>query len=342
MEHKSYLHSFLRNPEIRRNLLIWAGMVLLFLGAAFALDLRFGLLSAAFCLLLLGSVLWETYRRYRLLAEMSLEIDQVLHGNAPMDFGRYTEGELSILANQVGKMTARLREQADTLRKEKGYLADSLADISHQIRTPLTSINLIANFLSEENLPKVRRLRLTRELLDLLSRIDWLITTLLKISKLDAGAVALAREPVNLRQLAEKAAALVAIPMELREQRLVIQGSDSSNFLGDLTWSVEAVGNILKNCMEHTPEGGTVTVTVGGNPLYEELVIQDTGTGFSPEDLSHLFERFYKGKNTGDSGFGIGLALARMIIQAQNGTVRAVNRRDGGAEFTIRFYKSTV
>lgn len=340
MENKSYLQSFLRNPEIRRNLFIWAGMVLLFLGAAFALDVRFGLLSAAFCLLLLGSVLWETYRRYRLLAEMSLEIDQVLHGNAPMDFGRYSEGELSILASEIHKMTARLQEQADTLRKEKAFLADSLADISHQIRTPLTSINLIANFLSEENLPKARRLRLTRELLNLLSRIDWLITTLLKISKLDAGAVELAREPVNLRALAEKAAALVAIPMELRGQTLVIQGSDSAYFPGDLTWSVEAVGNILKNCMEHTPEGGTVTVSVGDNPLYGEIVIQDTGSGFSPEDLSHMFERFYKGND--GSGFGIGLALSRMIIQAQNGTVRAANSQGGGAEFGIRFYKSTV
>lgn len=342
MQNKSYFQSFLRNPEIRRNLLIWGAMAALFLGAAFALDLRFGLLSAAFCLALLGSVLWETYRRYRLLAEMSLEIDQVLHGNAPMDFGRYAEGELSILASQAGKMTARLQEQADTLRKEKGHLADSLADISHQIRTPLTSINLIANLLSEENLTEERRLQLTRELLRLLSRIDWLITTLLKISRLDAGAVELAREPVDLRLLAEMAAALVAIPMELRGQTLVIQGSDSSSFLGDLTWSVEAVGNILKNCMEHTPEGGAITVSVVGNPLYGELVIQDTGCGFTPEDLSHMFERFYKGKNAGDSGFGIGLALARMIIQAQNGTVRAANRRDGGAEFTIRFYKSTV
>ena len=338
MEHKSYLHSFLRNPEIRRNLLIWAGMVLLFLGAAFALDLRFGLLSAAFCLLLLGSVLWETYRRYRLLAEMSLEIDQVLHGNAPMDFGRYTEGELSILANQVGKMTARLREQADTLRKEKGYLADSLADISHQIRTPLTSINLIANFLSEENLPKVRRLRLTRELLDLLSRIDWLITTLLKISKLDAGAVALAREPVNLRQLAEKAAALVAIPMELREQRLVIQGSDSSNFLGDLTWSVEAVGNILKNCMEHTPAGGAVHCRYGCNPLYAQVEIWDEGEGFAPEDLPHLFQRFYRGRSGTEGGLGIGLALSRSILARQNAVVTAANRPQGGGCFTVRFY----
>lgn len=340
MEKRSYFHDFLRNPEIRRNLRIWAVMAVLFVGTAFILDLRFGLLSAVFCLLLLGSVLWETYRRYRLLAEMSLDIDRVLHGNDRMDFSRYSEGELSILSSQVRKMTVRLQEQADTLRKEKGALADSLADISHQIRTPLTSINLIVGFLSEENLSEERRLQLTRELLRLLSRVDWLITTLLKLSKLDAGAVTLVKEPVNLRLLAKKAADLVAVPMELRGQTLVIQGSENAEILGDLPWSVEAIGNILKNCMEHTPEGGTVTVTVGDNPLYGEIVVRDTGPGFSPEDLSHMFERFYKGKD--GQGFGIGLALARTIIQAQNGTVRAFNKNGGGAEFVIRFYKSTV
>ncbi len=342
MKERRYLQSFMRNPEIHRNFGIWSLLSLLFLGAAFLLETRFGLLSAGFCLLLLGSVFWETFRRYRLLAELSLEMDEILHGNSHVDLSRFSEGELSILASEVHKMTVRLREQAETLQKDKSFLADSLADISHQIRTPLTSINLIANLLSEEDLPQPRRLQLTRELMDLLSRIDWLITTLLKISRLDSGAVELARAPVDLRQLAQKAAAMVAIPMELREQTLVIQGSDSASFLGDVTWSVEAVGNILKNCMEHTPEGGTVTVTVDGNPLYGELVIRDTGPGFSREDLPHLFERFYKGKGAGDSGFGIGLALARMIIQAQNGTVRAANGRSGGAEFTIRFYRSTV
>lgn len=342
MENRSYIHSFFRNPEIRRNLVIWSSMAVCFTAAAFLLDWRFGLLSAAFCILLLGSVLRETYRRYRLLAELGLEIDKVLHGGAHLDFGRYREGELSILSSEIHKMTVHLQEQAETLQREKAHLADSLADISHQIRTPLTSINLIVSFLSEENLPQARRLQLTRELTHLLSRIDWLITTLLKLSKLDAGAVELARQPVNLRALSEKAASLVVIPMELRGQKLVIQGSENAEFPGDFTWSVEAVGNILKNCMEHTPEGGSITVTIGDNPLYGELTIQDTGSGFSPEDLNHLFERFYKGNAEDSSGFGIGLALSRMIIRAQNGTIRAANRSGGGAEFVVRFYKGAI
>lgn len=342
MEKRLHVKNFLRNPEIRRNLVIWSFMAVCFTIAAAFLDVRFGLLSAAFSLLFMGSVLRETYLRYRQLAELSLEIDKILHDDTHFDLSRFAEGELSILSSEVHKMTVRLREQADALQKEKNYLADSMADISHQIRTPLTSMNLIVNFLSEDTLSEERRLQLTKELFRLLSRIDWLITTLLKISKLDAGSVQMVREPVLIQDVVKKAADLIAISMELREQKLIIHAEEGAGYLGDFAWSVEAVGNILKNCMEHTPEGGIITISIHDNTLFTELVIRDNGSGFSPEDLPHLFERFYKGKNAKDDSFGIGLALSRMIVQAQDGTIRAANGKDGGAEFVLRFYKTTI
>ena len=332
----------MRNPEIRRNLMIWGFMAVLFVIAAAFIDVRFGLLSAAFSLLFVGSVSKETYLRYRQLAQLSLEIDKILHDDTRFDLSRFAEGELSILSSEVYKMTVRLREQTDALQKEKNYLADSMADISHQIRTPLTSMNLIVNFLSEDTISEERRLKLTKELFRLLSGIDWLITTLLKISKLDAGSVQMVREPVLIQDVVQKAADLIAIPMELREQKLVIYGKEGAGYLGDFAWSVEAVGNILKNCMEHTPEGGTITINIHDNALFAELVISDNGSGFAAEDLPHLFERFYKGKNARDDSFGIGLALSRMIVQAQDGTIRAANGKDGGAEFVLRFYKTTI
>lgn len=334
--------NFLRNPEIRRNLVVRGLMAACFIILAAFLDLRFGFLSAVFSLIFMGNVLKETYTRYCYLAELSLEIDRILHDNTRFDLSCFAEGELSILSSEVYKMTIRLREQADALQKDKTYLADSMADISHQIRTPLTSINLIANFLSEDELSEGRRRQLIQELLQLLSRIDWLITTLLKISKLDAGSVRMVREPVLAEELVQKAASLIAIPMELREQKLVIHADEGANYLGDMTWSVEAVGNILKNCMEHTPEGGTITVAIRDNTLFTEIVISDNGEGFAEEDIPHLFERFYKGKNAGNNSFGIGLALSQMIVQAQDGIVRAANRKDGGAEFVLRFYKTTI
>lgn len=239
-------------------------------------------------------------------------------------------------------MTVRLREQAEALKKDKIFLADSIADISHQIRTPLTSINLIANFLADEELSDERRLSLVKDLFQLLSRIDWLISTLLKISKLDAGTVKFAKDTVKVSELIQKAAKPLAIPMDLRNQQLIIKANGDEQFEGDLAWTAEAIENILKNCMEHTPDGGTIAIEAKDTPIYTELKITDTGPGIDPEDLPHLFERFYKGKNSSSGNVGIGLALARMIITSQNGTIKAENGKGGGAEFTVRFYKCTV
>ncbi len=128
--------------------------------------------------------------------------------------------------------------------------------------------------------------------------------------------------------------------MELRGQTLHIEAQ--GDFTGDIGWSMEAIGNIVKNCMEHTPENGTITICAQDNPLYTEIIITDSGDGIAPEDLSHVFERFYKGKCRNEKNFGIGLALSRMIIVGQNGTIRADNPPAGGARFTIRMLHSVV
>ena len=237
-------------------------------------------------------------------------------------------------------MTVRLREQQQHMCEEKIFLADSLADISHQIRTPLTSINLLVSLLSKPDIPDAQRQKLSHELYGLLSRIDWLIDALLKISRLDAGTVTFQTQQSSLLELLQKSAAPVLVPMELRNQTLQISGEGT--FTGDLLWTCEAVTNILKNCMEHTPNGGTITINASENALYTEIVISDDGNGIDRQDLPHIFERFYKGKDSGDQSFGIGLALARTIIAAQNGTIKAENRLHKGARFRIRFFKGTV
>jgi len=234
----------------------------------------------------------------------------------------------------------RLREQSDALRQDKVYLADSIADISHQIRTPLTTINIILSFLSRTGISEERRLELTNELKMLISRIDWLISALLKIAKLDAGTVNFQKDTISVQELIKRAAEAIAIPMELREQKLQVAINGNVTYEGDLPWSVEAVENILKNCMEHTPAGGTINISATENAIYTEISISDNGYGIAEEDLPHIFERFYKGKNSSDQSIGIGLALARMIITKQNGTVKADNNKGAGARFTIRFYKN--
>ena len=235
-------------------------------------------------------------------------------------------------------MTVRLREQQSALMAEKNQLSDSLADISHQIRTPLTTATLLVQGLRKPGLQEKERLARTRELLGLLSRIDWLIVTLLKISKLDAGSIQFNSQKVSLDSLLRDAAEPLQIPIELRNQALTIKAEGT--FYGDPQWTKEAVSNIIKNCMEHTPDGGRITVSGTDNALYTEVEIADSGSGIPKEDLPHIFERFYKGKNSDDGSFGIGLNLARMIVTSQNGTLKAENRN--GAFFTMRFMKSTV
>jgi len=330
----------LKNKEVRKALLWQLLLSAAACAVCFRFDLRAGLTAVALSLLLMLIFCISTYKRYQRLSSLADDINQILHGDSSMDFNHYSEGELSILHSEIYKMTVRLREQQQKLLSDKKYLADSLADISHQLRTPLTSINLLVERLSASGLTDKCRHQLTNELYELLSRIDWLITTLLKISKLDAGTVSFNKETVSLETLIKKSCSPLLIPMELRGQELIIRAE--GNFYGDPAWTSEAVGNIVKNCMEHTPEGGRIEINAAENALYSEIVIKDNGTGISPEDLPHIFERFYKGKNSDGKSFGIGLALSRMIIAGQKGTVKAENRKNAGAMFTIRFYKGTV
>ncbi|MBQ9113215.1 MAG: HAMP domain-containing histidine kinase [Clostridia bacterium] len=330
----------LRNPEIKKSLPWLAGISVAATVCAFIWQIYFGVFTLILCAVFILSYLLFMKKRYERIADLSESINRILHGDNSIDLCQYTEGELGILQSELYKMTVRLREQQQNLQNDKIYLADSIADISHQIRTPLTSINLLMSFLSEPDLTEARRGELVREINDMLDRIDWLVITLMKISKLDAGTVQFKNETLPLSELVSKSVSPVLIPMELRAQELTI--NVDGEFSGDLAWTSEAIGNIVKNCMEHTPEGGKISVEARETPIYSEIVISDSGSGISKKDLPHIFERFYKGENSSGKSFGIGLALSRMIITKQNGTVKAENRPNGGAVFIVRFYKTTV
>ncbi len=333
--------NFLRNNEVLKILLLQIFISVCAIITAFIWDMRFGIFTFMFTLLLLLISIMSTYTRYKRIYELSADIDHILHGNdVKVSLNRYQEGELSVLQSEIHKMTLRLREQRQQLQDDKIHLVNSIADISHQIRTPLTSINLLVGLLSEPNISDKERMKLTHELLSLLSRIDWLITTLLKISKLDAGTVQFKQETISLNELICKSAAPLLIPIEIREQKLVVEAT--GNFTGDVSWTVEAISNVVKNCMEHTPNGGEIKITASENPLFSEILIADNGTGIAKEDLQHIFERFYKSKDADNKSFGIGLSLTKMIITNQNGVIKAENNAAKGALFIIRFYKGIV
>ena len=331
---------FHNNKELKISLMLLTLVCACFAVIGFCFCAALGALVLSLGVLFLVIHFSTEYYRYRRLQKLSSDLDKLLISGAPLPISEYNEGELSILANHIQKLTLRLTESAEAIKKEKIFLADSLADISHQLRTPLTAMNLTTSMLREQSLADDRRMELTGELCRLLTRTDWLVETLLKISKLDAGTVKLTKQTLSVRQLIDRAAAPIAIPMDLRNQTLCIRCGEEQ-LSCDFVWTAEALGNILKNCMEHTPEGGCITVTVAETALYTQITVEDTGSGLDPKDIPHLFERFYKGRNASQTSHGIGLALARTIITAQNGTVQAMNA-DTGARFVLKFYKQVI
>lgn len=329
------------NPEIRKFLLITVipSLLLCFILAFFSKIAAVSVFAVS--IFLIVSFLIFTKNRYNRLNTLAETIDKILHGNDTINIKSFGEGELSILESDVQKMLVRLRDQKDKLEKDRSFLADSIADISHQLRTPLTSINLILSLVEAPDISEERREELLRELSSLITKTEYLVSVLLKISKLDAGTVQFEKKETDLKTLIQKSAEPIMIPMDIKNQSLVLNVDDIL-LNCDYAWCLEVFGNILKNCTEHTPENGNITVTASDTPIYTEVIITDTGKGFDEDDIPHIFERFYKGKNSSKESFGIGLNLAKMIITAHNGTVKAQNSQSGGAEFIIRFYKQVV
>lgn len=332
----------MRNREVRFASIfcLAAALVMMFAVYLCSRDIKAVIVTAASCALIFAICTVFAYLHYKRISSIADDIDHILHGDKYTGFDEYTEGELGILQSEISKMTIRLREQESRVREEKNALADSLADISHQIRTPLTSINLLVSMLSEDGIAPERRQKLSHELYELLSRIDWLITALLKISKLDAGAITFVREKMALSDLINASVAPLLVPMDIKDQTLTLSADGDACI--DPSWTREAIANIVKNCIEHTPNGGRISVTAQSNALFSEIVITDSGSGISKSDLPHIFERFYKGENSDEKSFGIGLALSRMIITSQGGSVKAENCQSGGARFTVRFYNGTI
>ena len=283
-----------------------------------------------------------TIKRYQAISNLSSQIDSILHGEYNVNLVPDEEGEMAVLSSELSKMTLRLRDQAKRLEKDKRYLGDSLADISHQLRTPLTSIRMIVSRLANENQSVEQQQADIRKVYTLLDQTEWLISTLLKIARLESGTVQFAEETISVKTLVKDILEPLEILMDIKDVQLSCNITDTVCFIGDQLWSAEAISNILKNCIEHCEAGGNLEIISSENPIYTEIVICDNGEGFHEKDIPHLFDRFYRGSNAVKESAGIGLNLSRMIISKQNGTITAANKPNGGAQFTIRFYKGAV
>ncbi len=332
------------NPHTRK--IITAAFILscLFSAAAYFAYGRIACVAAAvFCAVVNILYIADSAVRYKTISRYNDMLGRVLYSDEKIKFEDYSEGELSILNNEIQKLIRQLRDDARLLKNQKEFLADSIADISHQIKTPLTSVGIIVDMLGAENISDKRRFELTAQLQSLLNRIVWQIESLLKASKLDADMIQMQSENFGARGLIDKSLEPIRVLLELRGITVKVRVDPDSCIKGDIDWCSEAVENIVKNCIEHCENGGKIDIFCSENPLYTRVHIQDDGKGIDAEDLPHIFERFYQGKNPSANSYGIGLALAKMIIVRQNGTVRAYNRHDkSGAAFDVRFYKGAV
>lgn len=274
------------------------------------------------------------------IKEITKMISKINNRQFDIDINDFNEGELSILKNEISKTTIMLRQVADNSVKDKLNLKDSLGDISHQLKTPLTSITImIDNILDSPDMDeKIRKkflINIKREILN----INFLVMSLLKLSKFDANVVKFNKESVYLKDIIIESIKNVSMIKELKNITIKVSGDDNIKLLCDFKWQVESITNILKNSIEHTSEYGTVEVNYSENKLYTRILIKDNGKGIDSGDLPHIFDRFYKGENGSDDSFGIGLSLSKTIIEKEGGSITVKSTPNIGTIFTIKYLK---
>lgn len=272
--------------------------------------------------------------------EITKYIEEINRGNYKLNIEENTEDELSILKNELYKITIMLKEVAENSQKDKTTLKDSLSDISHQIKTPITSILIMLdNILSDENMPEDIKKDFIKDIKREIINIKFLVESILKLSKIDSNSIKFIKKEVFIKDIINEAVKNVSMLSELKNIEIIVSGDDSIKTICDLKWQVEAITNILKNCIEHSYENRKIYINYNQNNMYTELKIEDNGTGIDAKDLPHIFERFYKGKNSSSDSVGIGLALSKLIIESNNGYIQVDSKLNKGTTFIIKYLK---
>lgn len=272
--------------------------------------------------------------------EITKYIEEINRGNYKLNIEENTEDELSILKNELYKITVMLKEVAENSQKDKTTLKDSLSDISHQIKTPITSILIMLdNILSDENMPEDIKKDFIKDIKREIINIKFLVESILKLSKIDSNSIKFIKKEVFIKDIINEAVKNVSMLSELKNIEIIVSGDDSIKTICDLKWQVEAITNILKNCIEHSYENRKIYINYNQNNMYTELKIEDNGTGIDAKDLPHIFERFYKGKNSSSDSVGIGLALSKSIIESNNGYIQVDSELNKGTTFIIKYLK---
>lgn len=279
-------------------------------------------------------------QRNRKIQELVDYIRKIEHGIYRIEVEENEEGELSRLQNELYKITVMLRESSELAGQQKKALADSVSDISHQLKTPLTSCLVLLDNLSEsENMTEETRRRFLSEITGQLTSVSWLVQVLLKLSRLDAGVVELKEEELSVSALIRGAVEKVGLLAEWKQIDIQVMGEEEPFIKGDRHWLEEALVNLIKNAIEHSPEDSEIRIQVEDNQVYTCIHVRDFGNGISYEDQKHIFERFYRSADAGEDSVGIGLALAQEIMKRQNGYLTVESEPGQGTVFYMKFLK---
>lgn len=304
---------------------------------------KYVILSVSVCIAfgLAFAVLFLGYLKIQKKQTMDIakRIERINLGDYSLQIDRNSEDELSLLDNQIYRTAVKFREQAENSNKDKENLQKSLSDISHQLKTPLTSIIvMVDNILDDDDMPLEIRREFLNDIKHNTNTISFLVQSLLKLSKLDAEAVKFRYEQVEVKSIVDECIKNTAVMAEILGVRLETDCNDII-LNCDRKWLCEAITNIIKNCIEHS-HNGNIKITAEQNKLYTKISIKDNGSGITKEDLPHIFERFYKGKNSSDDSVGIGLSLAKTIIEKQGGYISVSSELNQGSEFVIKFFNN--
>ncbi len=276
-------------------------------------------------------------RENRKLKEILKYLKDINRGLYNLKIEENEEDDLSLLKNELAKTTIMLKEVASNNLKDKVLLKESLEDLSHQLRTPLTSITLILDSLNSKE--ETDRLESYKDMKRLILNLNFLVNSLLKLARFDANTITFKEEKFLVDDLLNEVIENVNMLADLKNIKIIKNNNINNSLKGDFKWQVEAITNIIKNCIEHSKENSFIEINHDENKLYTRIIIKDQGVGISKNDLKHIFERFYKGKNSSSDSVGIGLALAKTIIEKDKGFITVTSKEGVGTTFIIKYLK---
>lgn len=297
------------------------------------------IITSSLFLIVLFIILVHEYIKMKNINNLTKVLEEINNKNYKIDIDDFREDELSILKSEIYKTTIMLKEQADNSTLDKINLKDSLSNISHQLKTPLTSINIMLdNILDSEEMSEDVRTEFINNIKREISNINFLVAGILKLSRLDANVVNFMMERVKVKDIINECIKNVSSLCDLKSISIDVTGNEMLKINCDFKWEVEAITNILKNCVEHSNNNSKIDIKYINNKIYTEITIKDYGKGMSEKDVKHIFERFYKGSNSTSDSVGIGLSLSKSIIEQENGTINVNSKLNKGTIFTIRYY----